>query len=29
MAAPPPKMGALAVQSGEDYTKNLKKVKSL
>ena len=26
MAAPLPEMGSLAVQSGEDYTKNLKKV---
>lgn len=29
MAAPPPEMGALAAQSGEDCAKNLKKVKSL
>lgn len=28
MAALPPEMGALAAQAGEDYTKNLKKVKS-
>jgi len=28
MAAPPPEMGALAAQSGEECAKNLKKVKS-